>query len=187
MRSPMKVTVSPVAVGGARSPWLPLDYLQRQFNAGLFVSLSADATGITYSVEYTPDNPNNIKGNSFVSLTRVTTVATLTMALPHGLVVGDAVKIYNSGDANFDGDQTVATVPSPTSLTYAVANVSVTVGGAYTQAIFMRVFPLAAALTAATTKQSAMLGTPAWAVRLNVTAWTTGSATLEVVQGLGCG
>lgn len=186
MRSPLKVTLS--AVG--KSAWLPLDYVARTFNVGLFASLSEDASvAATYSVEMTPDNPNAGKSvrNPVVSLTRAGTVATLTWANPHGIVTGDDAKVYNSGDPNLDGDQTVASTPSPTSITYTVANTGAAVGSPYTEAIPLRVFPIVAALTAATTRQSASLQTPCWAVRLNVTAITAGNISLEVVQGLARG
>lgn len=183
MRSPVKQTI---AGAPGISPWLVLDYLARPFNVGLFASLSEDASvAATYSIEYTPDNPNQTKGtrNNVVSLTRAGTVATLTWANAHGLVTGDAAKVYNSGDANLDGDVQVASTPSPTSITYTVANTGATVGSAYTEAIGLRVFALPAALTAATTRQSADLVTPCWAVRLHVTALSAGSITLEAVQG----
>jgi hypothetical protein len=189
MRSPVKLTLTPTVVGGGVSLWLPLDYLQRPFNVGLYASLSSDASGITYSVEYTPDNPNQTKGtrNQVVSLTRVAGVVTIVYAAPHGVAVGDAVKVYNSGDPNLDGDFPVASTPSTNSLTYAVANTGALVGSTYTEAIALRVFALAANLTAATTRQSGLLLTPAWAVRLHATAWVAGSVTLEVIQGYGRG
>jgi hypothetical protein len=182
MRSPIKQTVTPTAAGGAAGPWIPLDYLQRPFNVGLFVSLSEDASGITYTVEHSPDNPNNIKGNTVASLSRTTTVATLTMSLAHGLVTGDSVTIYNSGDANLDGTYAVASTPTATSLTYTVANTGATAGSPYTQAVLMRVFPhdFMAGLTARADGNYAF---PVMASRLHITAWTAGSATLELTQG----
>lgn len=186
MRSPVKVSLTAVGV----SPWVPLDYVARPFNVGLFASLSEDASAAaTYSLEYTPDNPNPSRGtrNPFVSLTRSGTTATLTWANPHNLVTGDAAKVYNSGDPNLDGDVSVASTPSATSITYAVANTGATAGSVYTEAIALRVFALPAAVTAATTRQSLDLTTPCWAVRLHVTALTAGSITLEVVQGLARG
>src|SRR5579863_5206063 len=142
MRSPIKQTVTPVAAGGAFGPWIPLDYLQRPFNVSLFASLSEDASGITYSVEYSPDNPNVTKGtvNNVASLTRTTTTATLTFTNPHGLVTNDSVTVVNSGDPNLDGTFAF-TATSPTAGTYAVANTGATVGSPYTQAVPMRVFP----------------------------------------------
>jgi hypothetical protein len=185
MRSPVKITLTPTVAGGGISPWLILDYLQRPFNVGLYTSLSSDASGITYSVEATPDNPNITKGtkNPVVSLTRVAGVATIAWANPHGLSTLDALKVYNSGDPNLDGDQAVASTPSTTSVTYAVANTGALLGAAYTEAVGLRVFPLAANLTAATTRQSGLLLTPSWAVRLRASAWVAGGVTLEAVQG----
>lgn len=187
MRSPLKTTI---AGAPGISPWQVLDYVQRPFSVGLFASLSEDASAAaTYSLEYTPDNPNSTKGtrNPVVSLARAATVATLTWANAHGLVTGDAVKVYNSGDPNLDGDQTVASTPSPTSVTYTVANTGAVTGMPYTEAVGLRVFALPAAVTAATTRQSAALTTPCWAVRLRVSALTAGSISLEVVQGYGRG
>lgn len=187
MRSPVKVQV----LGGAPgiSPWIVLDYTQRPFNVGLFATPSEDAATQTYSVQYTPDNPNQGKTtrNPVVSLTRTTVTATLTWLNDHGLTTGDAAKVYNSGDPNLDGDVQVASTPSTKSITYTVANTGLTVQSGYAEAIPLRVYALAAALTAATTRQSAALTTPAWAVRLNVTALTAGSVALEVVQGPGRG
>lgn len=187
MRSPVKVKIS-----GAPgiSPWIPLDYVARTFNVGLFASLSEDASvGATYSVEMTPDNPNQGKStrNPVVSLTRTGTTATLTWANNHDLVTNDAVKTYNTGDPNLDGDFNVASTPSPNSITYTVANTGATVGSPYAEAIGLRVFGVATAMTAATTRQTASLQTPVWAVRLHVTALTAGDITLEVVQGLARG
>lgn len=184
MRSPLKATVS-----GAPgiSPWLLLDYYQVNFNVGLFASLSEDASAAaTYSLQYSPDNPNSGKTtrNPVVSLTRTAGVATLTWLNPHGLVAGDAARVWNSGDPNLDGDAQIASTPSASSITYAVANTGLTVGSPYAEAQPMRVFALPTAVTAATTRQSLNLQTPCWAVRLNVSALTAGSITLEAVQGL---
>lgn len=187
MRSPIKVSIT-----GAPgiSPWIPLEDLARTFNVGLFASLSEDASAAaTYSIEYTPDNPNQGKltRNNLLSLTRAAAVATVVFANPHFLVAGDALKVYNSGDPNLDGDQTAVSTPSPNSVTYAVGNTGALVGTPYTEAIALRVFALPAALTAATTRQSAALTTPCMAVRLHVTALTAGTITLEIVQGLARG
>jgi hypothetical protein len=178
MRSPLKQTVAAVGAG----PWIPVDYLQRPFNVGLFVSLSEDAAGITYSVEHTPDNPNNLKGNTVASLTRSTTVATLTMSSAHGLSAGDSVTVFGSGDPNLDGTYAVASTPSTTSLTYTVANTGATAGGPYTQAILMRVFPHDY-MAAQTTRQDGNYAFPVMAIHLHVTALSAGSATLEITQG----
>lgn len=186
MRSPIKTQLAAVGV----SPWLPLDYHQRGFAVGLYAGLSEDASaGATYSVEYTPDNPNDSRAtrNNVVSLTRSGTTATLTFTNPHGLVAGDSAVVVNSGDPNLDGNQTVVAASSPTVITYTVANTGLTVALAAVQAVACRVFAAATALTAATTRQSALVQQPMMAVRLHVTAITAGFVLLEVVQGLARG
>lgn len=178
MRSPIKVTVS----GGAGiSPWIPLDYLQRPFNVSLFAILS-NTSDANYTVEYTPDNPNSAKGNTVASLTRSTTVATLTMSSPHEAKVGDSVITVNTGDPNLDGVHQVASIVSATVLTYTVANTGLTAQAGYAQAIICRVFPHAF-MAAQTSRQSGNFAFPCWAVRLNVNTATTGDVTLEVIQG----
>lgn len=169
-----------VSKGGGQgpSPWLVVDYLQRPFVEGLFASLSFDNNAITYQVEHTPDNPNVTVP---VSISRATTVATLTRAA-HGLVVGDSVTVINSGSANLDGVYPVASVVDANNLTYTVANSGATAGAATAQAALCRVF-IDATLTAKTAKAYAANSVPVLASRINVTAWTAGTATLQVVQG----
>lgn len=181
MRSPLKVTQGAAGASG----WLVLDYLQRPFNVALLASLSFDGN-LTYSVQHTPDNPNSFKGNTVVSLTRTTTVATLTMSLAHGLSVGDALVIVGGGDANLEGNQTVASVTSATVLTYTVANTGATVGKVTTQAVLLRVFNHDF-LVAQTARADGNYAFPVWATRVIVTAYTAGSVTLEVLQGYGRG
>lgn len=181
MRSPISVQVS-----GAPgiSPWIVLDYQQRPFNVALMASLDAAASGATFKVEYTPDNPNQTRANTnnVVSLSRTTTTATLTFTNPHNLVAGDSVKVYNSGDANLDGDRAVVSVTSPTVLTYTVANTGAATGAGFTKAIPLRVFPhdFMVALSA---KADGNFAFPCWACRLNVSALAAGVVTLTVEQG----
>ncbi len=181
---PIKVTQ---AAAGA-SPWIPLDYLQRPFNVSLTVTFSEDASGITASVEFTTDNPNpgRKEANPVVSLTRTTTAATLTLANDHGLSTGDSVTVYGSGSSNLDGTYAVASTPTSKSLTYTVLNSGATVGANSTQAILFHVFPhdFLAGLTA---RADGNFAFPVTAVRINNTAWTAGSTTLEVLQGYGRG
>jgi hypothetical protein len=186
MRSPVKQTLSAVGIG----PWIPLDYIQRPFNVGLFVTLSEDASGITYSVEYTPDNPNSSRAtqNPVASLTRSGTTATLTFTNPHGLNANsaDSVVVSNSGDANLDGNYLVASAPSTTQITYTVANTGATVGANATAATATRAFAHAT-LAALTARAAGNFAFPCMACRLHVTAQSAGSATLEIVQGLARG
>lgn len=181
MRSPISVQVS-----GAPgiSAWIPLDYEQRPFDVALMASLDAAASGVTYKVEFTPDNPNQTRANTnnVVSLTRTTTVATLTFAKPHNLVVGDSVVVFNSGDPNLDGTFQVASVTSPTALTYTVSNTGLTAQAGYARAIPLRVYPHDT-MTGLSAKADGNFAFPCWACRLNVTGLSAGVVTLSVLQG----
>src|SRR5271166_3661325 len=113
MRSPFLI-----AQGAAgASAWARVDYQQRPFAEGMFVSLSEDASAITFNVEHTPDNPDVF---AQYTASRTTTVLTLTFAKAHGLVAGDSVTIINS--STWNGQYPVATAPSTTTLTVTVAN-----------------------------------------------------------------
>ncbi|MFL6137132.1 MAG: LysM peptidoglycan-binding domain-containing protein [Frankiaceae bacterium] len=53
---------------------------------------------------------------------------TLTTASPHGLAMGAGIVVAGVGDPSFDGSFTVASVPGPTSLTYAQTGADATSG-----------------------------------------------------------
>lgn len=61
-----------------------------------------------------------------VSITRVTTVATVTTPTAHGKVVGDPIAICGAAVAGYNLTTTVATVVSTTVFTYTMANAGVT-------------------------------------------------------------
>lgn len=183
MRSPISASLAATGNTG----WLVLDYKQRPFSVGIDVSADAAAVAATfaYTVQWTPDNPNDITRNNVVSLTRATTVATLTMAQPHGLVVGDNVVTSGTGDANLDGSHDVASVVSPTVLTYAVANSGAANGGNDPKVSLLRVFA-DPNMTAKTARAYEGVTTPMMAVRLNGTL-SAGSLQISAVQGYGRG
>jgi protein involved in polysaccharide export with SLBB domain len=155
MKSPVSVTQ---AAAGA-SAWIPLDWQQRPFNVALLASLSFDGN-LTYKVEYTPDNPQKVTP---CYITRSGTTATMTLAANHGLNVGDSVTVINSGDPNLNGTFPVASVPSA-------------------GAVLMRVFPHDY-MVGLTAKADGNFAFPIMACRVNVTAYTAGSVTLEIIQG----
>jgi hypothetical protein len=64
------------------------------------ITLSIPSIGITYRA-------------------RATNVATITTATDHGLSVGQKVQILSGGAVTYDGLQTVASTPTPTTFTYA--------------------------------------------------------------------
>lgn len=172
MKSPL--VVSQAAAGA--SAWARVDFQQRPFVVGMFCSLSEDASGITFSVEHTPDNPD-----LFVPITaaRAGTVLTITTAAPHGLVTGDAVTLNNS---SFNGQYPVASTPSTTTLTVAVPNAGPTTDLAISRAALCRVFA-DATIAAKTARIYGSNLVPVLASRINNTAWTAGTSYLEIVQG----
>lgn len=60
------------------------------------------------------------------SITRVTTVATVTTPIAHGRTVGDAISIAGADVAGYNLTTTIATVPTGTTFTYTMANAGVT-------------------------------------------------------------
>jgi hypothetical protein len=177
MRSP--VSTRAVFGGANPSPWLVLDYLQRDFKVSLLAAPSADYAATNFSVQYTPDNPNKMRPGGVLS--RAGTVATLKL-VDHGLVAGDSVIVINSGDANLDGTWPVASAADKDTLTYTVVNTGITVGSPGVKAALCRVMPhdTMVNLTARTAGNFAF---PVWAARIIATALTAGSVTLEAVQG----
>jgi hypothetical protein len=160
------------------SPWLVLDYLQRPFNVALYATLSFNGT-LTYSVQHTPDNPNVTVP---ATISRAGTVATLSTQQAHGLSVGDAAVVVNSGDPNLDGNQAVATVVNATSFTYNVANTGALAGLPSAAAALLRVFNHAT-MTGLTARAAGNYAYPTMATRVVVTAWTAGGVTLSALQG----
>jgi hypothetical protein len=191
---PIRVTLN----AAGYSQWIPIDYVESWFGVGLAVVLSEDGN-LTYSVQFTLDETRLDQNvvNSRVTISRTTTVATVTDAGPlligHGLTTGDSVIIKGSGSTNLDsagplygnGDVgfNVASTPSTTTFTYAVASsgASADTGNAYI--VRLRVFTHAT-LAAQTTRQNGSLNYPVKAVRLYVSAYTAGYADLLVLQGV---
>ncbi len=155
-----------------------MDWQQRPFNVALFSSLSFDGN-LTYKVEYTPDNPQKVTP---ASITRAGTVATAVFAAAHGLSVGDSVTVINTTEPNLAGTFPVASVPNATSLTYTVANTGLLAAHPAAGAVLMRVFPHDTMVNL-TAKADGNFQFPVMACRVNVTAYTAGSVTLEIVQG----
>lgn len=201
---PVYVALSAAA---ASTPWIPLDRMQDSFQVGLAVIPSEDVATLLASVQVTYD-PMGDEYLMGVTIARAAAVATATFQYQHGLTTGDTVVITGSGSAQLDsqpfGQQigppftyninqpvpiTVASTPSPTTITYAVANAGPATDGGNAKARIYRVFPVIAALTGLSTRQqtalnSATLG-PVTAVRLITTTITAGFIQLAVIQGIG--
>jgi hypothetical protein len=174
MRSPVSVTQG---AAGA-SAWIPLDYQQRPFNVALIASLDYQGS-LTYSVQYSPDNPWL---QTPMVLTQAAGVGTATFANPHGLVVGDSITSLNTGDPNMNGVFPVASVPTANSLTFSCPGATLALGLPPSAAVLMRVFNHDTMVNL-TARQDGNFLAPVRAVRVNVTAYTAGKVTLEVLQG----
>jgi hypothetical protein len=186
---PIYQTVGAVAAG----PWISLDYIESWFGCGLAVTLSEDAVGITYSVDCTYDDLG-ITAQRPVSISRTGTVATATDLGPggaqyqysliqaHGLITGDSVVITGSGSTNLDGTYAVASTPSATTYTYTVGNTGATADNGNARVNALRVFSVTG-LSAQTVRAQGSVIAPVKAVRLRISAWTAGQATLAVLQG----
>lgn len=168
-----------------RSPWIPINRLQSQFKIGLSVTLSADGN-LTYSVQHTFDDVAQPLHD--VVIARAGTVATVTDkgldGLGHKMRIGDSVTVYNSGDANLNGEQVIASVVDANNYTYTVANTGLTASLTNTKVQLFQVFthPTMAALTA---DSDGNYDFPCQAVRFIVSPYTAGSARLTILQGMG--
>lgn len=63
-------------------------------------------------------------GKAITSITSSTTTATVTTAEPHGLISGDTVTIQGAFPTEFNVKAATVTVATPTTFTYAIANIS---------------------------------------------------------------
>lgn len=169
------ITVRKSAAGF--TPWIPLDRLARDFQVGLAVKLSSGAN-LTYSVQHTLDDLH--ESTSSFSISRVAVTATVTK-VNHGLSVGDWIQVINAGTP-FDGEYSVATVPSVDTFTYTVANTGATSVAHGAATIHTgRVFSHSVLFTK-TASQDGNYAFPPWACRLNISAFVGGFADLTVLQ-----
>jgi hypothetical protein len=182
------------------SAWVPVNYLQANFNVAFAVLPSPAATGQSFSVQYTMDDQTNAPTSMRpVNYTQAANTVTITdgtyqanpaspEALPHGLTTGDSVTITQTGVSvpggftNFDGTYTV-TVTSPTVYTITVTP-SQTVANGTAQVIRARIFTSTSIPAASAARIAANLTQPCTAVRLAVAALTAGSLEFIVIQGV---
>ncbi len=179
----MRQQVTTLSAAGV-SPWLLMDNRRHgtEFNASLAVTLS-QAADLTYDVELTYDR-NDINRVNKVSITRVATVAIVTLA-DHGLQIGDSVVIFNTNytthnpEPNFEGTFQVITTPTDDTFTITVADTGGT--AAIGQLLSFKMFKHAT-LEGTIADETGVQNEPVSAIRLNVTAYTAGDATLTVLQ-----
>lgn len=179
----MRQQVTTLSAAGV-SPWLLMDNRRHgtEFNTSLAVTLS-QAANLTYDVELTYDR-NDINRVNKVSIARAATVAIVTLA-DHGLRVGDSVVIFDTNytthapESNFEGTFQVVTTTTDDTFTITVADVGGT--AAIGRLMSFRVFRHPT-LQADTAGEAGVQNEPVSAIRLNVTAYTAGDATLTVLQ-----
>jgi hypothetical protein len=110
----------------------------------------------------------------------------------HGLVTGDAVITYGTGDANLNSAADSSGRPiaqdvtyvDENNFTYVVANSGAATGGVNSKARRFRTFTHAV-LAALTARADSNFNLPCQMVRLKVTAYTAGKVTMAVTQGSG--
>ena len=170
-------TISQSAVGV--TPWLSLNYRQSPFNAS--VAVDFDSLGaMTYTVEHTFDDFGAFI--QFVQLSQVGTTVTATFPTAHDLNTGDTLVVSGSGNPGMDG-QFVVTSTGLTTLTYVNATSQTASSQSTVLVARIRPFPKTA-MTAKTAVAEDLYLAPVTAVRLNITAYTAGKATLIVNQGM---
>jgi hypothetical protein len=117
------------------SPNLMLDVQDSSFYKGIGRWTKTNGTLTSTSNKVGPTGTNAIDRNysgRFVTSTstvtfkeRTTNVAKLTLNAAHGLDIGDAISVTGV-DSTFNGNFTVASVPTPTTFTYANTDINVT-------------------------------------------------------------
>jgi hypothetical protein len=182
---PQRVSLSAVGT----SQWIPLDVYEMPFNVGAGVSFSGGAVA-TASVQVTTGSPFQYFAASYF---QSTTTITINTNVPHGLSVNDSIVIsgtlgagaQGSGLTNVDGTYAVASVVSTTQLT-VTSTVSQTVGTSTSPiqitCVLLPVFT-ASAFNGVTTDTAGTITGPVGAVRLNISAYTSGNIVLTVLQG----
>jgi hypothetical protein len=194
----MRISRSTLSGTGVQyTPWVPVNYLQLNFNVALYGLPSAAISGLAYSAQYTADDQSELRP---ISWTQSTTTVTINdpvyqrtpgaQSLPHGMSTGDSVTIQGSGTGvlangtqavGFDGTYQV-TVTSPTQYTITVTP-SQTASGQGTVTL-ARVFTTTGIPAATAIRANTNLNQPATAVRLAVATMTGGTLDFLVIQGV---
>ena len=177
-----------VTVGSATtSAWIPLNTKKPYFATGLFVGLTG-TVNLTYKVQHAvPTNTNGdclpISGNDagvLTKLTRSSTTATLVWP-DHGMTTADSI-VVEGASTEMNGTFAIAGITDANTLTYTVTDAGATVAGAGFKVMLLKVFDHDT-LAAKTTADDGNYAFPVPFCRLNVTAYTSGKATLVVVSG----
>lgn len=172
------VSVSLAAAGV--SPWIPVNRLQNAFGIGLGVFVSGT---LTAAVQFTMD-PLDIDAADIVTISRASTTATVIHP-GHQMATGDSAIITSTGSSNLDKAAGVTvTVVDANTYTYTVVDTGATADTGFAKSLRLRIFTHAT-LTGLTARANGNFAYPVSAVRLAITAFTSGTADLIVQQGMG--
>lgn len=198
----MKPAQVSLAANGV-SPLIFTDYLQTPFNMSVGVCCTPAPT-LTYQPQVSIDDPSPTAKRP-VSLSQTTTVITVTADKGsigggggHGLSIGDVVQLTGTANAsgvNVDGLYPVASVVSVTSYTLTSPTSQSFSDGGASLAQGYRMFPLYTAVVGGTTARTlvsisggstaaTVISGPISCIRLSVTSYTGGTATMSVLQGI---
>lgn len=181
------------------SPWIIPHPLPIATQIGLALTFSSNAN-LTANVQYTYDDP--LQNPRAVTLARAAGVLTITDN-GHNLNIGDAVQLSNpnSDPNNIWGADTsgtpnpvkgwgtaydIASVVDQNNYTVAVANAGSVAGGGAIRSFRLFTHPTLHAISGLPPGRiDGSLAWPVGAIRLNVTGYAAGSATLSVTQAKG--
>lgn len=167
----------------AKSEWVLHDIYQTPPAISLIATLSSGAV-LTYSVQGTGDNLSSDAARS-INFSQTTTTITVTDSGPlsrsgtHGLSVNDYVALLGGPDGALT-EYSVASVVNST--TYTVTSATSRTASGVAQVISARVFNHAV-LNALTANAQNQWAYPVKGSRLVVSAYTSGVASLTVLQG----
>lgn len=186
--------------------WVPLSYNVENFNAQIAGLVWPGGSTLTWSLQYTLDDPVYERT---VSATQSGTTITVTdqggtapnsvwygpgAAYGHGMSVGDCVILKGLG-SNMDGTYDIATAANNTTytVTSAVSQTATAAVGARVTPLRIWIHPLFSAVTGARTGGPIGISQPptvspviVMAVRPAITAWTSGNLDFTVLHaGMG--
>jgi hypothetical protein len=177
------------------SIWIPLDTYQTPPAITLAVFVSEDVTLTSAAVQYTPDDIGPGAPPRLVLISQTTTVITVVDSGPvlkssygaadktfgHGLLTGDWYKLTGTGLSGVDGEYSVASTPTPNSLTLT-STLNQTLPSQQVTGAGGRIFTHAT-LTGLTARAIGNFLFPVKAARLTVVGLTAGTVFLEILQG----
>jgi hypothetical protein len=175
----MRSTLPPLGATGP-GKWFPLDTGQSGYGVGYFCNVQQGST-LTYKIQHGFYDPW-VDQYAPLSITRSSTTATVTFPTAVTPKVGDVLVVI-SGGSPFDGTFDIASVVSGSQVTYTVPASGLTTAGAGAQVLIIRTEddPIVVSQTSST---SGNIAFPTNAIRLNVTAYTSGAVSLTVNQGI---